>query len=691
MNTSRIGFIGLPDVASRFQDEGFTVVTGETVLSSAQAIRRAISEKTDSDSPLPVIVEDQHQSGLAGLLTRLQRAAGEIVIVRSGESFLPSDWVDLPRESTLLEYATAAGVPATEALGLLDVQSDGSIVEREPEPAPAAEESLDDLDFGFDELDPAPAPVAEVEDDDPFADLDVAEPEPAPVATPAPEPVVETTPELDASETVDPFASDPTPEPAPAPAAPVAVEEDDLFGDLGDQPAEIEEDDLRDSARPAARPVARPVSPIAGPDEDDLDTDISESEIGPAENVDTAPRRTVSKHRAAELSPSVREQMLAEEDAPGRPADEAPRRRRRVLATPVAETESVRRDTGDFLDEIEQGNADDPDLRADLDDDDDDDDDMLLGRNARRTTRARSRSARGRAPVIINGAGKGGVGKTSLTIALGQRAAVRGRLDVCVIDMNRGQGDVSGFLKLRKSDLPTIFEAAQLGDISKAFLSPSRLEAVRGDSVEHIAFTLVSAPKAKDAEASRSVVTDRVYRQAIDYARDNFDLVVIDTQIIESTDTSGLITGAVIPLLAQGAYFVGITDQSRTGTDNLVDHVFRRFPKIGDQEYGGAITSRNFVTVVNRMSRDVATSGFERKFGQMSHFAGAIPHDDRVRDLLNAGHVPHEIPSVARVLDQILYRVTGDDEFHPDATSGRDEEEEGAQKVGFFRRLFGRG
>src|SRR5699024_6000975 len=377
-------------------------------------------------------------------------------------------------------------------------------------------------------------------------------------------------------------------------------------------------------------------------------------------------------------------------DAPGRPSDggSTGRRRRVVTAPPVSPSEDEReiaRDTGDFLDEIVQD--DDPDYSSDLEDDEDDED-IFLGRNARRTARARARSSRGRAPVIIKGAGKGGVGKTSITIAGGQRAAVRGRMDVCVIDMARGPGDVSGFLKLRRSDLPTIFEAAQIGDITKAFISPSRLATVRGDNVERIEFTLVSAPRVKHAEASRSVVTDRVYRQVIDYARDNFDLVIIDTQIMESTYTSGLIDGVVVPLLADRAYLVGITDQSRTGTDNRVDHVLRRFPEIGERDYGGAITSRSFMTVVNRTSRDVDTAGFERKFGKMSHFAGASPHDDRVRDLMNAGQVPHDLPSVARVLDSILYRVTGDDEFHPDASSEVDEEE-GAEKVGFFRRLLG--
>src|SRR5699024_6474353 len=437
----------------------------------------------------------------------------------------------------LLEYAKAVGLDADESLGLLTVQADGSIIETEP--AVEDEPSLDDIDFDepdsldgidFDEPEtaPAPAPVAEEGD-----------------RTPAP-----------TEEEEDPF-EDPAPAPAPAPAAQPSLSED-VF-----DAAPSAEDSRFD--RPSPAPV-RPVSPTVGPEDVDLDSEMSEGEIGRPEVAPAATGRTISRREEAELSPSAREREIAEADAPGRPSDggSTGRRRRVVTAPPLSPSEDEReiaRDTGDFLDDIVQD--DDPDYSSDLEDDEDDED-IFLGRNARRTARARARSSRGRAPVIIKGAGKGGVGKTSITIAGGQRAAVRGRMDVCVIDMNRGQGDVSGFLKLRRSDLPTIFEAAQIGDITKAFISPSRLATVRGDNVERIEFALVSAPRVKHAVASRSVVTDRVYRQVIDYARDNFDLVIIDTQIMESTDTSGLIDGVVVPLLADGAYLVGITDQART-------------------------------------------------------------------------------------------------------------------------------
>lgn len=687
METSRIGFIGIPDVASRFEDEGFSVVTGESVIASAKAIREALSERSPSDSPLPVIVEDQRQTGLAGLLLRFQRAAGDaaIVVVRSDEEVLPHDWTDIPLESTLLEYARAAGITdAPGSLARLLVQPDGSVVEvelDEDEPGlddidfgdEPAEPSLDDIDFGDDEpvaaapATAAPAPVAPVEDeeDDPFED---DEPEPAPRrASTAPT----------------------APSPAPAPAQPSLSEE--IFDAEEGLAGPSDDGDLRGATSSPAPAPRRRISPVPMIEEEDLDAELTPGEIGRPEE-ESAPRTRsgISRHEEVALSPSAREWEVAQDDAPARPADDGGGRpRRRVVSAPTPAAEDPRGLSADSSDDYLDSDSDDPDF-ADALVDEDDDDDMLLGRSARRTARSRARSARGRAPVIFNGSGKGGVGKTLLTISLGQRAAVRGQgMDVCVIDMNRGQGDVSTFLKLRRSDLPTIFEAAQVGDVTKAFLSPSRLEAVRGDNAEHIRFTLVSAPRANDAAESAKVVTDRTYRQVIDYARDNFDLVIVDTQIVESSDTSGLIDGVVLPLLAEGAYFLGITDQSRAGTDNLVDHIFRRFPELGERHFGGKIAPRNFMTIVNRMGRDVDPEGFERKFGKMSNFAGAVPHDERVRDLMNAGQVPHDLPRVARALDRVLYRVTGADEFHPDATSGRDDDEEQTEKVGLFARLFG--
>src|SRR5699024_7609950 len=273
MNTSRIGFIGLPEVATRFEDEGFSVVTGETVIASAQAIRKAISEGPDSESPLPVIVEDQHQSGLASLLTRLQRAAGAIVIVRSGESILPRDWSDIPLESTLLEYAKAVDLDADESLGLLAVQADGSIIETEPavEDEPGLDDidfdepdSLDDIDFDepdsldgidFDEPETAPAsaPAAEEPETAPASAPAAEEPETAPASAPVAE-EGDPTP-APTEEEGDPFED---PAPAPAPAAQPSLSED-VF-----DAAPSAEDSRFD--RPSPAPV-RPVSPTVGPED----------------------------------------------------------------------------------------------------------------------------------------------------------------------------------------------------------------------------------------------------------------------------------------------------------------------------------------------------------------------------------------------------------------------------------------
>src|SRR5699024_3473523 len=192
----------------------------------------------------------------------LQRAAGAIVIVRSGEGILPRDWSDIPLESTLLEYAKAVGLDADESLGLLTVQADGSIIETEP--AVEDEPSLDDIDFDepdsldgidFDEPETAPAsaPAAEEPETAPASAPAAEEPETAPASAPVAE-EGDPTP-APTEEEGDPFED---PAPAPAPAAQPSLSED-VF-----DAAPSAEDSRFD--RPSPAPV-RPVSPTVGPED----------------------------------------------------------------------------------------------------------------------------------------------------------------------------------------------------------------------------------------------------------------------------------------------------------------------------------------------------------------------------------------------------------------------------------------
>ncbi len=91
-----------------------------------------------------------------------------------------------------------------------------------------------------------------------------------------------------------------------------------------------------------------------------------------------------------------------------------------------------------------------------------------------------------------------------------------------------------------------------------------------------------------------------MYRRVIDYARANADLVVIDTQIVEAFDTSGLVDGLVVPLLSEGAWGLGVADQSAAGFDNLARRLFH-FAEAG-------VNSFRLMVAFNRL-RDSTVNG----------------------------------------------------------------------------------
>src|SRR5699024_11269556 len=59
---------------------------------------------------LPVLVEDQYQTGLAQLLTRLAET-GPVTIARRGRHVLGEEWASIPIASPLSDYLRAAGLP----------------------------------------------------------------------------------------------------------------------------------------------------------------------------------------------------------------------------------------------------------------------------------------------------------------------------------------------------------------------------------------------------------------------------------------------------------------------------------------------------------------------------------------------------------------------------------------------------
>lgn len=265
----------------------------------------------------------------------------------------------------------------------------------------------------------------------------------------------------------------------------------------------------------------------------------------------------------------------------------------------------------------------------------------------------------GQAPVIVSIAGKGGVGKSSLALLLGQRAAMFGDMRVIVIDANRGQGDLLAYLRLgtkvRNGELPTIYQVAMTGNPEDAILTPSQINAARHPKLPPIKFGIVFAPTEEYADPE--TVNTTVYRRTIEAARKIADLVVVDTQIVEASDTSGLFDGLITPMLTVDSWALATSDLSSASVENI----HRRLAAF--QRSG--VPRDRMMLVFNRVnvsaSYDAAT--MESIFDPVSVFMGSVTADESLAAGMNVGLLDHDNPSVAPILDMALARVTGNPVF----------------------------
>jgi Mrp family chromosome partitioning ATPase len=260
------------------------------------------------------------------------------------------------------------------------------------------------------------------------------------------------------------------------------------------------------------------------------------------------------------------------------------------------------------------------------------------------------------ATVVISNAGKGGVGKTASALALAQRASQAG-MRVALVDMNRGQGDVRKYLRLDSPSLPSIYNAAISGRSEDALLTPEQVTGARHPKLSKILFAVVLAPPPELANPEQ--VTATVYAQVIGMLGKKVDLVIVDTQITESVDTSGLIDHLVIPALINGAWGYGITDMSKPGLDNLL-------ARTKDFVTRGVSRDRLLLTVNKAAGFDPADQqAIQKLFSPYATFIGAAGDDIGFANSMNLGEIDAANPTIAPVIDAALFRITGRSEFAP--------------------------
>ena len=262
----------------------------------------------------------------------------------------------------------------------------------------------------------------------------------------------------------------------------------------------------------------------------------------------------------------------------------------------------------------------------------------------------------GGCPTIIVFGAKGGVGKTTTSIHLAQRA---GRLcpdmRVTLIDANRGQGDIR--TKLRTLNVPTIFDALP-EEGRGAIITPPALDKDRPGHLEPLAFALIAAPPSELSDPSQ--VTPQVYQNALSEARSVSDLVIVDTQISEKYDTTKLFENFLIPLLIkdENAWGVGATEDSPESINNLLERLHQYRTR-------GVKPGKIFTLIAQAHAHNTPEDlrDFESMFDQASSFAGAVPYNKTIYNRLSSGILCESIPQVAAPLDRILYAVTGKGAF----------------------------
>lgn len=320
---------------------------------------------------------------------------------------------------------------------------------------------------------------------------------------------------------------------------------------------------------------------------------------------------------------------------------------------------------------------------------------------------------RSQAPVITVFSGKGGVGKSSSAIQIATTAAAAGKRTI-LVDGNRGQGDISKYLALSRQmeyDTPTIADYLDHGEVKRLVLGARTLTRMRPREADEIPEDLgvVLAPHHKDERLSEVDAT--VYMRVINQLREFCDLLVIDTQIIEADDASGMVTNMIVPLLADGGFGLGISDMSNAGVRNLTERL---------NLLATAGVDRGRMLIALNMAEPDAIAGLndfgkDKLDGKLGVFLGVIGEDHRIQQLMNHGELDLRNKEFDYIVNETLYRTTNAEVFDkpkPKQTpghgkknkkspppkkdrperqkKGREPRKDSEKKPGLFARLFGR-
>ncbi|GAA3630782.1 nucleotide-binding protein [Microlunatus ginsengisoli] len=255
----------------------------------------------------------------------------------------------------------------------------------------------------------------------------------------------------------------------------------------------------------------------------------------------------------------------------------------------------------------------------------------------------------GLAQVVISLSGSGGVGKSTFSLAVAARAAERDKR-VVLVDANLGQGDLGSFLRIGGAGLPTMFDAVlECRNLAAGIITPARLVDVRSAGLRKPGFALLQAPSAEELRTGR--VTAAAVHDLVEDARRIADLVVVDTQIVETDDPRRMVADLILPQLGRGAWAVALAGLSTAGLTNLTR-------LLTDLESEG-INPAHVFSLLARMplGADVDHDRLVRTLRERSVNLGTGYVDDGLQAALNRGDTLADQPALANLVDVLLNRM----------------------------------
>lgn len=286
------------------------------------------------------------------------------------------------------------------------------------------------------------------------------------------------------------------------------------------------------------------------------------------------------------------------------------------------------------------------------------------------------------ADVVVVFAGRGGASKTSTTLTLAAGAAAGGVGRVLVVDGNRGQGGIRSILRIDDAaPVPSIHSLAYSGtSATSVVLSAEQITQLRGPRLPPVRFSAVLAPPGEQGNAVEAPAS--LYRRLLAEVREQFDLIIVDTQTLDS-EGSDLFDVAWTPALLAGGWGLGLTEQSSEGVEML--------EKTLDTLRGAGVSSGRLLLVAALWSAGEFTAElaevFRTNFAGRGTFVGATVRDPAVSAALSVGVVEPDADAVRPVIRRVLSAVTGSDRFD-DPGGGRRAQPQ-RRKRGLLGVLFG--